>query len=71
MQAGFGTKRVCDSVSGLDDLTLIPEMLAWKDGPWQYNAALSVYAPTGDYEVGRLANLGCNYWPFNPWVGVS
>ncbi len=67
----LGDRRVRDTASGFGDLTLIPAMLAWKDGPWQYNAALSVYAPTGDYEVGRLANPGLNYWSFNPWAGVS
>ncbi len=67
----IGDRRIRDSVSGFGDLTLIPAMLGWKDGPWQYNAALTVYAPTGDYEVGRLANPGLNYWSFNPWAGVS
>ena len=67
----LGDRKVRDTTSGFGDLTLIPAMLGWKDGPWQYNAALTVYTPTGDYEVGRLANPGLNYWTFNPWVGVS
>jgi len=67
----LGDLSVRDTASGFGDLTLIPAMLGWKDGPWQYNAALTVYAPTGDYEVGRLANPGLNYWSFNPWAGVS
>jgi hypothetical protein len=67
----LGDRQVRDTVSGLGDVTLIPAMLAWKNGPWQYNAALTVYAPTGDYEVGRLANPGLNYWSFNPWIGAS
>lgn len=67
----LGDRRRRDTVSGLGDVTLIPALLGWKDGPWQYNAALTVYAPTGDYEVGRLANPGLNYWSFNPWAGVS
>ena len=32
---------------------------------------LFIYAPTGDYEVGSLANLGRNYWTFDPTIGVS
>jgi len=67
----LGDLSVRDSASGFGDLALIPAMLGWKDGPWQYNAALTVYAPTGDSEVGRLANPGLNYWSFNPWAGVS
>lgn len=66
-----GTIRRADSASGLGDLTLIPVMLAWKSENWQYNALLPIYAPTGDYEKGRLANPGLNYWTFDPTVGAS
>jgi hypothetical protein len=71
IETAIGDRRRQDTVSGLGDVTLIPALLGWKQGPWQYNAALTVYAPTGDYEVGRLANPGLNYWSFNPWAGVS
>ena len=60
-----------DRVSGLGDITLVPAMLAWKSGSWQYSALAQVYAPTGSYEVGRLANLGLNYWTFDPSVGIT
>lgn len=60
-----------DSASGLGDAALMPVMMAWKTDPWQYNALLVIYAPTGDYEQGRLANPGLNYWTFDPTVGVS
>lgn len=67
-----GTTRVrrSSSENGLGDLVLMPVML---------NYALSrdvhldlrggIYAPTGDYEVGRLANTGKNFWTFEPTVG--
>ena len=67
----LGTVRRKDSASGLGDMTLIPVMLAWKAESWQYNALLPVYAPTGQYQVGRLANPGLNYWTFDPTLGVS
>ena len=67
----LGTVRRKDSASGLGDVTLIPAMLAWKEESWQYSAFLSIYAPTGQYEKGRLANPGLNYWTFDPTVGVS
>ena len=67
----LGTARRRDSASGVGDVTLIPAMLAWKSGPWQYNALLPIYAPTGEYETGRLANPGLNYWTFDPTAGVS
>lgn len=60
-----------DSVTGIGDVSLVPAMLAWKTGDWQFDALLTVYAPTGDYEVGRLANTGLNYWTFEPTVGVN
>jgi len=60
-----------DKANGLGDITIIPAMLAWKDKKWQYNFILPVYAPTGDYEVGQLANLGLNYWTFDPTIGAS
>ena len=67
-----GTTRVrrSSSENGLGDLVLMPVML---------NYALSrdvhldlrggIYAPTGDYEVERLANTGKNFWTFEPTVG--
>jgi hypothetical protein len=67
----LGTVRQKDSASGLGDMTLIPAMLAWKEESWQYSAFLSIYAPTGQYEKGRLANPGLNYWTFDPTVSVS
>jgi hypothetical protein len=67
----LGTVRRRDRASGIGDLTLIPAMLAWKTGFWQLSALLPVYAPTGDYQQGRLANPGLNYWTFDPTLGVS
>jgi hypothetical protein len=69
---GGGTKRIGNSVSGFGDITLIPAMLAWKepDSPWQFNAVLPIYMPTGNYQVGRLGNTGLNYWTFDPIFGV-
>jgi len=71
VETTVGSLRKRDTADGLGDITLIPAMLGWKDGPWQYDLALSVYAPTGKYELGRLANPGLNYWSFNPIAGVA
>lgn len=67
----LGSVSRADSVTGIGDISLIPVMLAWKSGAWQFNALMSEYAPTGDYEVGRLANTGLNYWTFDPTIGVN
>ncbi len=69
---GGGTTGLrSDSADGIGDLTLIPAMMAWKWDSWQYSAMLSVYAPTGEYTVGSLANVGRNYWTFDPTIQVS
>jgi hypothetical protein len=67
---GFkGSRR--DKEDGIGDITLLPLVMGWKNGDWQYNALLSIYAPTGDYEAGSLANPGLNRWSFDPTVGIS
>jgi len=70
VQRGPGAVRVNSKVDGFGDLTVIPAMLAWTSGEWQFNALLPIYAPTGSYEQGRLGNPGLNYWTFDPIVGV-
>jgi len=71
IETALGPSRVSTGTSGLGDATLLPVMLAWKNGPWQYSAAVSVYAPTGEYDEGKVANTGLNYWSFSPWGSVS
>lgn len=60
-----------DSADGIGDLTLLPVMMAWKQDSWQFSALLPIYAPTGDYDLGSLANVGRNYWTFDPTFQVS
>lgn len=61
-----------DSASGFGDIMLLPFMLGWTNAcDLKYDVRLAVYAPSGDYEVGQLANVGRNYWTFEPAVSVS
>jgi len=55
---------------GIGDITLVPMMMAWKNDDWQYTASLSIYAPTGDYKKGDIANTGMNYWTADPVVSA-
>lgn len=71
ISTALGTVRATRSASGLGDATLVPAMLAWKDGSWQYSALLSIVAPTGKYDEDRFANPSLNYWTFDPTFGVS
>lgn len=66
----LGGVRINSDVSGFGDLTIVPVLLGWKAGDWQYDFLLPVYAPTGSYELGRLGNPGLNYWTFDPIVGL-
>jgi hypothetical protein len=69
--AGPGTVRRSDSASGLGDAILMPLMFNYKVNPdLNVNMRLSLYAPTGSYKVGRLANTGKNFWSVEPTVGV-
>ncbi len=67
----LGGRRIQNSVSGLGDVTIVPVLLAWKSGDWQYDFLMPIYAPTGSYELGRLGNTGLNYWTFDPIGGFS
>ena len=64
---GFRT----DTADGIGDVIFIPAMMAWKKDSWQYSALLPIYAPTGEYNVGSLANVGRKYWTFDPTFQVS
>jgi len=71
VQAQVGTVRRQSNVSGFGDMTVVPLMLAWKRGEWQFNVLMPIYAPTGDYQQGRLGNPGLHYWTFDPMAGVA
>lgn len=63
------TLQRSDDVSDVGDILLMPLMFNYNvsdDISWNYR--LSIYAPTGSYQVGRLANTGKNYWSVEPTV---
>jgi hypothetical protein len=62
---------VNSSASGIGDISLLPVMMAWELDCWQFHAVLPIYAPTGDYDAGRLANPGLNHWSFDPTFGAA
>lgn len=60
-----------DSEDGIGDVLLLPVMLSTSlADDWYSEWRLGIYAPTGRYEVGRLANPGRNYWTFSPSASV-
>ena len=61
------TVRRSDSVNGVGDIVLMPLMLNYKFTPdFSMNFRVGIYAPTGSYELGRLANTGKNFWTAEP-----
>lgn len=66
-----GSAHARDTANGLGDLLVYPFMLGWEHGDLKSDLRLGIYAPSGDYDSGRLANLGKNYWTFEPEVAVS
>jgi hypothetical protein len=66
-------KNVSDSASGLGDMTIYPFIVSWKalNDELKYDIRTGIYAPTGSYDVGRLANCGKNYWTFEPGASAS
>jgi hypothetical protein len=60
-----------DTADGIGDMILIPFWLHWTRGDFKWYVQLNVYAPTGEYNTGRLANVGLNYWTFEPLVSFS
>ncbi len=56
-----------DSFDAFGDIVVQPLMLNYNIDPdLNVNFRVSVYAPTGNYEVGRLANPGKNFWTIEP-----
>jgi hypothetical protein len=50
------------SATGLGDLVLVPGILGWHSGDWYGNFALSVYAPTGEYNENQPLSLSRHFW---------
>ncbi len=62
---------VSDELTKLGDIVLMPIMFNYKvNRDFNINTRVAFYAPTGDYEVGRLANTGKNFWTVEPTIGL-
>ena len=70
---GTLTFKKRDTSNGIGDITLYPVMLGWTalGGDLKYDVRLGVYVPTGDYTKGDLANVGKNFWTFEPMITLS
>jgi hypothetical protein len=56
---------------GLADLIVNPFILGWSKGNWNFVATMDTFVPTGRYKKTDLANIGRNYWSFEPVAAVT
>lgn len=57
--------------NGFGDIELLPLMFGWIKGDLKWQGTFGIYAPTGDFTKGALANIGKNYWTFEPGAAAS
>jgi hypothetical protein len=61
-----------DNRTGLGDIIVNPIILSWNVGKNSHIAAgIDTFIPIGEYRSTRQANLGRNYWTFQPIVTYS
>lgn len=65
------TQSQHDTAQGLGDMVLVPFWLGWNKGDFKWDVRMNLYAPTGKYDKEALANVGLNYWTFEPAVYFS
>jgi hypothetical protein len=67
----LGSPTRSGSTNGLGDIVLMPLMLNYNVNPeFNVNFRVGAYAPTGSYQVDRLANTGKNFWTIEPVLGL-
>lgn len=72
VQVGPVQRQVNDVGNGLFDAFFAPVIASYHiDKLRHLSMSLYVYAPTGDYEVGKLANPSLNNWTFSPTFGYT
>ena len=72
LAVGEAQRTVNDRASGLFDLYFAPVIASYHVSEVEHwSFGVYVYAPTADYEKGRLANKGLNVWTYSPAVGYT
>jgi hypothetical protein len=69
---GPRTGHVKDSTFGLFDLAFVPVSASYHLSPTEHLALnFTIWAPSGEYDPNRLANLSMNTWTFIPGVAYT
>ncbi len=69
-EANLGPLGSRDAGGGIGDIGFTP-MLGWRSGHHFVSGSVRIFAPTGPYRKGALANIGMNYWTFSPTVAYT
>ena len=59
------------SASGFGDIMTTPIMGVWTNGDFHVGGMFNMWAPSGNYNSGQLANPGLGYWTFEPMLAFS
>jgi hypothetical protein len=59
------------TASGVGDIQVMPIMGVWTNGDFKIGGMLNVWAPSGNYDAGQLANPGLGYWTMEPMLAFS
>lgn len=58
--------------AGLGDIIVDPFILSWHFSKnWHLATGVDIYIPTGRYDEEDFANIGRNYWTFEPILAVT
>ena len=71
LSLGHTKIRSHDKDNGFGDIEMFPLMMGWHKGDWKYQTEFGIYMPTGNFTKGDLANVGRNYWTFEPSAAIS
>ena len=66
-----GGNRIKDKNCGLANIDVDPFIVGWHMAPFHVIAGVDTYLPVGKYDEQALANIGRNYWTFEPVVAVT
>jgi hypothetical protein len=56
---------------GMGDIIVDPLIFSWHTKNLHVVTGVDVFMPTGQYDKNRLANIGRNYWTFEPIIAAT
>lgn len=62
---------VHEQAFGIGDVIVDPFIFGWHKPPFHWVIGMDIYLPVGKYDHNDLANLGRNYWTFEPVLAVT